>query len=184
MEKIKFNNRGMTLIELLIVLGIIGILVQLIYSIFFVGNKSFTMGRDKGFAQQDARIAAEFINKELRTANELELEASELEDRSHYYSIGYERGKLIKKVYNDGLEDIDRRTVIHIESLESIEFYRGDDIGLIKVIIRTMEKSEAFKLDLTILLENKPDMSGDLPHHSEELGYEQKIYEIYYIKYD
>jgi prepilin-type N-terminal cleavage/methylation domain-containing protein len=81
--KNKHNNRGMTLIEVLLSIAIFAIVLQVGYSMFFSGNKSFIIGSNRGHAQQDARIVAEHLNKELRYSSIL----SDSNLTGRYFSI-------------------------------------------------------------------------------------------------
>lgn len=97
----KKHKRGITLIELVIVISLIGIIVQIVYLTYFISNKSFTISKNKGFAQQDVRIMAEYINKELRFIELLSLEPLS----GTYYSLELiendnGRKSLVKKKYD------------------------------------------------------------------------------------
>lgn len=63
-----YRSRGMTLIELLIVLMMISFVLFIGYSLYFLGIKSFTTGMDRSDAQFECRKAMEFITKEVQTA--------------------------------------------------------------------------------------------------------------------
>ena len=63
-----FNSKGVTLIELLIVLMMISFVLFIGYSLYFLGIKSFTTGMDRSDAQFESRKAMEFITKEVQTA--------------------------------------------------------------------------------------------------------------------
>lgn len=63
-----FNSKGVTLIELLIVLMMISFVLFIGYSLYFLGIKSFTTGMDRSDAQFECRKAMEFITKEVQTA--------------------------------------------------------------------------------------------------------------------
>lgn len=81
--KIYRNRKGITLLEVIIAIAIAAIVFQLIYSMFFAGNKSFAVGKDRGFAQQDTRIFSIHLTNELRYASILS------EDRltGRYFSL-------------------------------------------------------------------------------------------------
>ena len=68
MKKLKLNQRGITLVEVIISLAILVIILQVVYSIFFVGNKSFQTSRDMGFDQQETRNMSTHLTNQLRTA--------------------------------------------------------------------------------------------------------------------
>ena len=67
------KRKGITLIELVLTVAIISVIIQVIYSIFFVGNLSFNTSKDIGFAQQGARIPIDYINKEVRNSSSVSI---------------------------------------------------------------------------------------------------------------
>src|SRR5690606_22062190 len=96
MKSLRTNKKGLSLIELILSISLFLVTLQVVYSIFFTGQKSFLLSKNIGFAQQDARIVTSFIQKELRpiknmyidlddTTLKLDLSGEELKD---YYIIG------------------------------------------------------------------------------------------------
>jgi len=65
------NNRGVTLIELIIALAIFSILLILAYSIFFSGINTWNRGEDKADIIQNARFAVEMISTDIRRADKI-----------------------------------------------------------------------------------------------------------------
>ena len=178
MKNIKFNNKGLTLMELIITIAIMGITLQMIYSLFFVGNKSFNFGKNKGLAQQKARTVSELITNELRTAKDIRFTEGTIKEE--HFSMGVDNGNLIKKTYNSaGTEDIEKRKILFTDSLENIEFNSQDANanGIINITIKVVEKenkvNEIYSVNFNILLENI-------------LSYKQNNIQnkIYYSKYN
>lgn len=84
------KHKGFTLIEVILTLAIIGIVIQLSYSLLFSGTKSFQVGRDKGLSQQDFRIVQEILKKEIRYVkylNNIAPEDDVNETYEKYYSL-------------------------------------------------------------------------------------------------
>lgn len=98
------KRRGVSLIELVLTVALLGLVIQVVYSVFFVGSTSYSVSTNKGFSQQDVRIAADFITKELKTATEIGID---LENKNGFYSLEIEsagaRGNLVK--YFNQLDD-------------------------------------------------------------------------------
>ena len=63
-----FNNRGLTLIELMIVLLVGGIIVAGIYRVFVAQSKAYIVQDQVVEVQQNIRVAAEVLMKDLRMA--------------------------------------------------------------------------------------------------------------------
>ncbi len=72
------NNKGVTLIELLVTLAIIGFVITALYSFYLTGLRGWQRGTDRMEAQQSARIAMDKIIREVRFAEEISLD----EDKS------------------------------------------------------------------------------------------------------
>lgn len=177
MKKNILNNKGVTLIELLIVLAIIGIILQVVYSIFFVGNKSFNIGKDRGFAQQDARIASDIVIKELRTAKSISFIDGEFTGK-HYSLSRNSSGQLIRTSF-DGI-NITETKVLFSGSLIGLKFNNKLNesnvivSGIVngKIIAEEGKQQTSFNFD--ILLEN-------IPNYNTVITDEETIY---YTKYD
>lgn len=69
--KIKNNIKGITLIELIVVMALITVVLGVTYSIFIVSRKSFDIGVNKTIVQQDARVCTNKITKELKLAKSI-----------------------------------------------------------------------------------------------------------------
>ena len=74
MKKI-FNkhNSGVTLIELIIVIALIGIVISVIFSMFFFGSGTFTRGESQYGLQNEARFAIDSLSRDLRFVREIEI---------------------------------------------------------------------------------------------------------------
>ncbi len=107
-NKIISDRQGLGLIELMIVLALLSITMAIAYTFYTFGLSTFSIGEKQVDVQQNARMAADFITRELRMAEkvvildshedyeELEIEEN-MDDYLLYYiylkdgSIYYER---------------------------------------------------------------------------------------------
>lgn len=64
----KKQNKGFTLIEIIVVIGIMGMLTTMIYQFVLQGNDLFNQSRDQALAQDILRKVMTSIAKELRAA--------------------------------------------------------------------------------------------------------------------
>lgn len=71
--KVLFNRRGISLVELLVSLAILSMVLAVGYNIFTFGYTSFNLGEQRFDAQQNVRLAADFITQELRYATHVRI---------------------------------------------------------------------------------------------------------------
>lgn len=170
MEKFKRNRKGVTLIELLLALGLIGILIQIVYSMYFVSNDSFAISTNKGFSQKSVRLVSDFIVSELKYTDTLirEVDFDVNNMLSNYYSIEL-------RVNDDGTSDLIRRefdkdgTEKSKKSVngkwEQVHLYNTSP-GVINVKTKQLEgnnKNKAgFELLSEIRLENNPLLLSEI----------------------
>ena len=62
------KRKGVTLIEVVIVLAIFAMIIQVIYSVFFIGNKSYAISKDIGFEQQELRNTSIALRNRIKMA--------------------------------------------------------------------------------------------------------------------
>jgi prepilin-type N-terminal cleavage/methylation domain-containing protein len=78
------NQKGFTLVELMVVLALLGIVLGLGYMFLNFGVMSFNRGERHAIAQQAARITSVYITNELRFAREIEINPVEETMESGY----------------------------------------------------------------------------------------------------
>ncbi len=66
--KAKFNEKGVTLIELMVALVICGIIVAAIYRLFVAQARSYTVQDQVAESQQNVRNAMELLLRDIRMA--------------------------------------------------------------------------------------------------------------------
>lgn len=182
MEKISFNRKGVTLVELLLVLGLLSIVIATAYSIFFTGNKSFEANKGIGFAQRDARFITDYIKNEIRTARGLYINDDDMEDIEEYYLLALNRNK---KLYISHSKDGNKNKTIG-SPVDSIEFILirkdpddpGSDIktNVIGLVVNTEENGYRKQYKTDISFENGNVIV--IPESTPE-----PISTIYYTKY-
>lgn len=165
----KLNRKGISIIELILVLAIAGIVFQMVYSILFVGSKSFVKGKDMGFAQQDGRILSDAITKELRVAKTIEVENI---PAGKYHFLKVMNGDLIKTSVDGG----NKETVLFSGSIENLVFERKseDGQGVLRCILTLKEGKEVYTSEFNVLLENLPAYNAEF----------ENMKTIYYTTYE
>lgn len=166
------NRKGMTLIEVIVTLAIAGIVIQVLYSIFIAGNKSFEFSQKRGLTQQNVRLATDFIDSELRYIDQLSYEPFEGE----YYSI-----EIKKSQVDDGLYSLEKREYGREHPPEGRPVRTINSKGYISIsnkeegkIISTFNQA-GYKPVFKLALENNPRLKSGLAIASDD---ENKI--LYY----
>lgn len=171
------NRKGISLIELVLTLALIGIALQVGFSILSVGSTSHGVSTNKGFSQQDIRIGGDFIANELKTVTDI----SDTEDDyfGTYYSLSVEvdadtgTKRLVKSklVYTgDGTEE-DRSTATtstremalsgNWDSIRITNAVMGEVLLEIFQTEGTGNREAHFELPITITTLNKPTLYND-----------------------
>jgi len=71
MKSLLYSNKGITLVELLIVIALMSIVIMGATSAFIFGQRTFSKGSDQYELQNNARFAVEEISNELRFATKI-----------------------------------------------------------------------------------------------------------------
>lgn len=67
-RRISVNNSGLSVVELLVALALLSIFLSMGFTFYLFGVRSFDTGERQSDVQQNARLAGDFITKELRVA--------------------------------------------------------------------------------------------------------------------
>jgi type IV pilus assembly protein PilW len=97
------KNRGVTLIELMIVLVIAAVLVAGIYTLFMTQQRSYTVQDQVAGAQQDARVALDVVARDIRMAGAMigAGDASGFTDGTFFFPVGSYYFAVVSVVNND-----------------------------------------------------------------------------------
>ena len=169
MNKLKLNKKGVSIIEVLLTLAIFAVIIPIIYFIFFVSNNSFEVGKNRGLAQQEARLIADFLNEELRYASVISDEKNNMLEET-FYSLEIKDNSIVKKTYSGqgdyGIED----TIVNANCDIELE-YEGNRI--LKGVIRINNQDANYSLDFNIPLENggNTDIDGQIALNNNEILY-------------
>ncbi|MCR3955096.1 MAG: hypothetical protein NUK57_02300 [Gudongella sp.] len=105
------QRKGISLIELVLTIALVGIFTQVIYSVFFIGNASHKYSTNLGFAQQDTRYISDFLTKELRYVTNMTDNIEMAKGETNFYSLEVEKIDDVARIkrtyyeYAEGTED-------------------------------------------------------------------------------
>jgi uncharacterized repeat protein (TIGR02543 family) len=118
------NKLGLTLVEIIISIAIMGIVLMTIFSFYNFGSNTFIRGKDEYAAQSTARLANDYIFDQLRLATTASLSNSNpgtLDDEySYFYVTG---GQLYHYKWTGTMHEL--RTIS--DSIQSISFAGSND---------------------------------------------------------
>jgi prepilin-type N-terminal cleavage/methylation domain-containing protein len=101
----RINNKGITLIELIIVLAIMGLALPLAVQFFLLGTNVFARGASQSKAQHNARLATMYITTELRNAQSVmiidSIDPSDTSSLDPDYNYIFVDGSTIKHIKTD-----------------------------------------------------------------------------------
>lgn len=106
------DNRGATLIELVVAIAILSTILLSIYSFYLVGVKSFTRETTTVVNQTDIRRASNEIARQIRRAEEINIDGSylllTLPDEAEVKVISYKQdGNKLEARYYNSIDDYD-----------------------------------------------------------------------------
>lgn len=90
------SNQGITLVELMVVIAILGLVLAAGYQFLHFGRTTYARGEQRSHVQRDMRIAAEYITQEIRYADEIYINPSDKQQGYHYIYIE-ENGTVIHR---------------------------------------------------------------------------------------
>lgn len=158
-------RKGITLVELILTLALVALVIPVVFSVFFTGSTSHSVSTNKGFAQQDIRIAADFLTDELRFITDI----SDVDYESgEYYSLRINNeGNLVKTKHVYQNDDSVVLTVIRsIPGNWDLINITNSESGRIDVKFEQIEKTgfkdAGFELEMIITTENSPYMTSNV----------------------
>lgn len=157
------NQRGMTLAELLIALVLLSVVLAVGYSFYSYGEHSFSTGESQSIVQRNARLAADFITREARYANELEIldDIDTIPNRvsNNDKYIFVDSDGLIKKLDKKGKDNVLGAVAQGVEF--NLSFQRQGKAGnILDFNSETTDGKKNFSLDSQIEIMNLPESIG------------------------
>lgn len=144
------NQKGLSLVELIITLALLGVVLAIGYNFFFFGHTSFTLGEAQSIIQSYTRNTALVITKDVRNALDIELASSYQIPSPDEYVI-YLNGSTIYK--KDEAEDILYQTEPFMSELV-FEIAEVNDRFVLIFTITAEKDGKLHNLESQVLLNN------------------------------
>lgn len=148
------RKKGVTLIELIVALAILGIVIIGVSSFIMFSNKTFNISEKQSDAQFNVRFASESITKELRVADTIEIldnTPAEFESDKKYI---YVEGNSIK-LFMGGYKKIILKGSSNFTPTLTFKKKSGNG-KVLNFTIDGLEENQKFKIDSDILILNMP----------------------------
>lgn len=178
----RFNEKkGLTLVELLVTISLLGLVIGIASSIFLGNNKIFKKGVDQYDVQSNARIAMTDITNSVRYATLLEIlpdtaaipEASTLADNEGYIYYDASSGDIIKRTKSSNMS----YTIGRAEG-SGVTFTSSPNDYTIGVSIKGTDDNKKFEVSSNILCLNirlysasiKGNRTGSIVHYKKDIA--------------
>jgi len=169
----KRNVKGITLIEVVLTVAILGIFIPSIYTVFFAGQNAFSTSTNKGFAQESVRLAELFLTDELKNTIGFisvdDFNAGIINQK--IYELKYEDGYLLLNEYEKKDETSSNGTLYDEKELRKLKgnwnklTISSLTNGVLDVSIEQKEKlynqESTYPLDFSITLINDDNLRND-----------------------
>ncbi|MBP2027366.1 prepilin-type N-terminal cleavage/methylation domain-containing protein [Acetoanaerobium pronyense] len=145
-------KKGFTLIEVLVTIGILGILISVLYNIIFFQINAFNKSDRQSVAQSDVRYISDFITNELRFAKDIEILGNKSDIDSYEYKYIYiENGDVFHRGYGNNY--IKKLNLENRNPSYEIEFWtEKNDTSLL--FYKILSESQEFKIESSVNLLN------------------------------
>ncbi|WP_040378404.1 PilW family protein [Dethiobacter alkaliphilus] len=157
------NNKGLSLVELIIVLILINVVLAIGYGYYYFGTRSFTVGESRADVQQNVRLATEFVANNVRFADDLEIfQIDDTEDlvydkNFNYFYIDIEE----KKIMHRKIKETESSIIFPVVN-QNIDFdlhFERSSTNILAFVI-TGKNDHVYSLESEVLLANVTSISG------------------------
>lgn len=184
-KKYAVDNSGFGLLELVIALSLLGIILTMGFMFFFFGAASFNVGEQQADIQQNARLAADFVTRELRIAERIvivdsheDLEALAVDVDSEEYLVYYiyeQDGSIFYQEAGDivGLPEILEAISGNINfDLKLMKSATEDNIIKMQLLAENIESERSYVLDTEVLVLNLDEIEDNSDGQGKAVFYQ------------
>lgn len=154
-EKKYFKNKGVTLIEVILVLSILTVVISTAFSMGLFGNRIFNKGTSKSELQSNIRYAADYISKQLRYASNVSLtndddDSSKIADNQYIY---VDSNGMLKHFANGVTKDIVK--ISDSNFFEALKFNASNGKNVVSFTVSGWTKDESYSVSSSVYLLNQ-----------------------------
>jgi prepilin-type N-terminal cleavage/methylation domain-containing protein len=148
------QNKGITLVEMLIAVALISVVISLAYVFYFTGFKAFNRNVDRVDLQQNVRHSLSFISKRLFNANNSDVVVTTITGAPDELRIGRELFRLsgtTLSVNHDYLNPLSPFNPL-AEGITEFESTRSGNMVTITISAGAVQQDNHFSLSTQVLL--------------------------------
>jgi prepilin-type N-terminal cleavage/methylation domain-containing protein len=147
------NRKGVTLVELLIVLALISVVSIIAFSFYFFGVRTFAKGESQSQAQYDIRMASTFVTREVRNAVSFQLVPIPTTYASGFEYLYIKNNQLIH--YNGtAITKTDGIITSHSFTLTSVTDSNNKPRNILKISLGATVDNQNYATDTEVVLNN------------------------------
>ena len=157
------KQKGMTLIELVAAIAILGIVIGAIFTLFMTGVNYFRVGNSRSQAQNEARQVANSILASIKYASNLEImtqtealsliDAATNSEPNGFYLV--QNGILYQKWYDDQTHAYKDKVITGMQQNYLLNFERiPSDPSMLRITISITKSTETVEVKSDISLDN------------------------------
>lgn len=157
LQKYKYvveKKKGLTLVELLISLALVGVVILLASSIYIFGLKIFDKGTTQSNVQDEIRVVGDFITKEIR--NSVEITFNTPSNIKEYSMIYLDKNVIKYKPEGKSLEESVNKTGSIISGNNDLIFQtkNKNSKAFLNFTIKGTGKQQSYTLNSEVFLNN------------------------------
>lgn len=151
MKKELLDNKGLTLIELILTVVLLGIIISLIFAFFQFNYSTFFRSTSKYDIQSNLNNVSRFIEKELRYSSETNVYEDKNEISNGKKYIYFENDSIILRT-QDGTKNklTDKKQV----TIENLQFILNDNLITYEIKGKSTSNNQEYTVKSTIQLLN------------------------------
>lgn len=157
------------------------IVILIVFSIYLTSNKIFNKTNNQSANQQDVRLVADYITREIRSAKIISINENDVnKDNIKYYALIFKTDILDNKkyLYKKSVDTSTGSTENKVgNSLYGVKFLPSSKVGWMKLNITDDEKNQNYDLEFEFSLDNID--TAVIPSENS-----QGVETIYYAKWD